>query len=323
MANTRQAEATLIISRGPGAGGRFHIGTAPAIIGRQDQCEVQVQDTWVSRQHARIVWTGETYVVEDLGSTNGTFVNGQRVVGSRTLRSGDHLQLGDQVELLFQLQVPTVMHEEPALNGMAPAPRSDASPPPAQAPLGDRKRRRTWIWVSVISGLLVVLIAAGVAYSLLSDNGQELAEIPLLRAVLPEPTSTPSAVPPTPTPTPTLTPRPTATPTPQPLSIEGEAFEADVQDTCSVDVAITEVVGNGLRIEVLSGSIRIHQGGLTIWCYGAKHTWIGSLTYGGYTFESDPDTPLQFILDRDEGYSYLSGRGRVVQSDGSSVELPQ
>ena len=329
MANTRQPEATLIISRGPGAGGRFHIGTAPAIIGRQDQCAVQVQDTWVSRQHARIVWTGERYVVEDLGSTNGTFVNNERVVGSRALQSGDHLQLGDQVELVFQSKVSAAMHEEPALNGMAPAPRGGASPPPAQAPLRDRKRRRTWVWVSVISGVLVVLIAAGVAYGLLSDNGQELAEIPLLRAVLPEPTSTPSAIPPTatptttPTPTLTPTPSPTATPTPQPLSIEGEAFEADVQDTCSVDVAITEVVGDGLRIEVLSGSIRIHQGGLTIWCYGAKHTWIGNLTYGGYTFESDENNPLQFILDRDKGYSYLSGQGTVTQPDGSSVELPQ
>jgi hypothetical protein len=183
--------------------------------------------------------------------------------------------------------------------------------------------------VSVISGLLVVLIAAGVAYGLLSDNGQELTETPGLQAALPESTSTPSAIPATPTPTatltptPTLTPKPTATPTPQPLSIEGEAFEADVQDTCSVDVAITEVVGEGLRIEVLSGSIRIHQGGLTIWCYGAKHTWIGNLTYGGYTFESDESNPLQFILDRDEGYSYLSGQGSVVQPDGSSVQLPQ
>jgi len=126
----------------------------------------------------------------------------------------------------------------------------------------------------------------------------------------------------TPTATPTSVP-PTATPKPEPLVIEGEAFEADVQGTCSTDVAITEVVGDALRIQVLSGSISIREGGLTIWCYGAKHTWIGTLTYGGYTFESDEDDPLQFILDRNKGYSYLAGKGRVIQPDGRSVELPQ
>jgi hypothetical protein len=328
MADNHQAGATLIISRGPGAGGQFDIGAAPVTIGRQAQCDVQVQDTWMSRRHARIAWTGTEYIIEDLGSTNGTFVNGERVVGPRALRSGDYLQFGDQVELAFQTRVPAAKQEEPVPAGI-PSPRRSASLPGAQASLPKPKKSRTWVWVSVIAGLFVVLIAAGVAYILLSDNGQGVADIPILQAVLPEPTSTPTPIPPTatltatPTPTPTLTPRPTATPTPQPLVIEGEAFEADVQDTCSVDVAITEVVGDGLRIEILSGSIPIRQGGLTIWCYGAKHTWIGNLTYGGYTFESDSDTPLQFILDIEEGYSYLSGEGRVVQPDGSGVKLPQ
>jgi hypothetical protein len=259
---------------------------------------------------------GKEYVLEDLGSTNGTFVNGERVVGPHPLRSGDYLQLGDQVELTFQTRVPA---------GIPASPRSSASPVGAQASPPKPKRRRTWVWVTVMASLVVVLVAVGVAYLLLSDNEQGAADAPIPQAALPEPTSTHTPIPPTATLTPTPTPIPptaTHTPEPEPLVIEGEAFEADVQDTCSVDVAITEVVGDGLRIEVLSGSIPIRQGGLTIWCYGAKHTWIGNLTYGGYTFESDVDTPLQFILDRNEGYNYLSGQGRVIQPDGSSVELP-
>lgn len=54
MADSGQATATLTLSRGPGAGEQFDIGAAAVTIGRQAQCDVQVEDTWVSRRHARI-----------------------------------------------------------------------------------------------------------------------------------------------------------------------------------------------------------------------------------------------------------------------------
>jgi hypothetical protein len=116
---------------------------------------------------------------------------------------------------------------------------------------------------------------------------------------------------------------PRVTATPEPLVLQGEAFEADTEETCSTDVAITEVVGEGLRIEVLSGSLSIREGGLTIWCYGAKHTWMGTLSYGDHTFVSDEEDPLQFTLDKDRGYVYLAGEGSVELPDGSVVDLPQ
>ena len=61
---------------------------------------------------------------------------------------------------------------------------------------------------------------------------------------------------------------------------------------------------------------------MPIWCYGAKHTWMGNLTYGDYTFDSDDNSPLQFVLDRVKGYTYLSGTGSVTKPDGKTVELP-
>jgi hypothetical protein len=329
MSDSSHPAATFTLTRGPGAGRRFDIGAAPVTIGRQDQCEVRVEGTWVSRRHARIAWTGTEYIVEDLDSTNGTFVNGERVVGPHALRSGDRLRLGEQVEFAFEAHSPVAVQEEAALPNMAPPPGRSAASPQAQAPPPRPKRRGVWVWTLALLGLAVV-IAAGVGiYYLLSDKGEEVADLPIVEAVLPEPTSTPTPIPPTLTPTPTATATPTptpvpptATPKPEPLVVQGEAFEADVQDSCSVDVAITEVVEGGLRIEVLSGSIPIRQGGLTIWCYGAKHTWIGNLTYGDYTFESDEDSPLQFILDRVKGYTYLAGTGSVVQPNGKTVELP-
>ena len=322
MADSRQPAATLIMTRGPGPGTRFDIGAAPVTIGRQDQCDVQVKGTWVSRQHTRIAWSGTEYVVEDLGSTNGTFVNGERISGPRALKSGDLLQLGTKVELAFQASVPAPVPGEPVPTGKKPL-------------LG---RKRTPVWAMALLGLfLIVAIGVGIYY-LLSDNGQPAADTSTEQAALPEPTSTPTPIPPTPTPAPTATPTPTpvpptatptptpvpptATPKPEPLVIKGEAFEADGQEPCSVDVAILEVVGEGLRIQVLSGSIAIRQGGLTVWCYGAKHTWIGNLTYGGYTFDSDENSPLQFTLDQTDGYTYLGGKGSVTQPDGRVVELP-
>jgi len=245
MTDSRQPAATLTMTRGPGAGRRFDIGAAAVTIGRDAQCAVQVEGTWVSRQHARIAWTGTEYIVEDLGSTNGTFVNGERVSGPRALKSGDFLQLGEQVELAFEVRVSAPVHEEPALPGMAPSPRSSAGPPQDYAPPSQPvpvqkesflRRKSARVWALVVLGILLSLIIGGGAYYLLSDNGQGVAGIPALQAVLPQPTMTPTPIPPTPTPTLTLTPTPTpvpptATPTPEPLVIEGEAFEADVQDT--------------------------------------------------------------------------------------------
>jgi hypothetical protein len=141
MTDSGRPTATLTLSRGPGAGTRFDIGAAPVTIGRQDQCEVQVEGTWVSRRHARLAWTGMGYIVEDLGSTNGTFVNGERVSGQHALRSGDRLQLGEQVEFAFQARVFAPVPKEAALPGTAPPQpyTPPAEPVPVEAPQAGTK----------------------------------------------------------------------------------------------------------------------------------------------------------------------------------------
>ena len=165
MSDSGRPAATLTMTRGPDAGRQFDIGAAPVTIGRQDQCEVQVAGTWVSRRHARLAWAGTGYIVEDLGSTNGTFVNGQRVSGPRALQSGDRLQLGEQVEFAFEARMLAPVRAEAALPGMAPS--------QAQAPPPQPKRSRAWVWALGLLGLLVVIAAAGVgAWYLLSDKEQ-------------------------------------------------------------------------------------------------------------------------------------------------------
>ena len=58
---------------------------------------LQIDDAFVSHMHARILRRGQFYFVEDLGSTNGTFVNGQRVSGDAQLRVRDELRFGETV----------------------------------------------------------------------------------------------------------------------------------------------------------------------------------------------------------------------------------
>jgi hypothetical protein len=62
-------------------------------LGRSRECEVRLPDADTSRRHAKIVCTGGRFVLHDLASTNGTFVNGERIE-QRELRAGDRLQIG-------------------------------------------------------------------------------------------------------------------------------------------------------------------------------------------------------------------------------------
>jgi FHA domain len=67
-------------------------------IGRATGCAVALpNDTFVSQVHARVFRRGDEYWVEDLGSTNGTLVNGRRLTGPAPLRKGDRLQVGRTV----------------------------------------------------------------------------------------------------------------------------------------------------------------------------------------------------------------------------------
>jgi pSer/pThr/pTyr-binding forkhead associated (FHA) protein len=88
---------TLEIIEGPGAG-RTVIVSGPVVVGRDPTVEVTLDDERISRRHVRLSPSGQAAVtVEDLGSSNGTFVNNNPVTGSATVRSGDELLIGVSV----------------------------------------------------------------------------------------------------------------------------------------------------------------------------------------------------------------------------------
>ena len=59
-----------------------------------------------------------------------------------------------------------------------------------------------------------------------------------------------------------------------------------------------------------------------IWADGVTHTWIGKCKYEGYVFDSDSSKPLVFRVDKDNGYTYVGGKGTVTTPDGKSTTLP-
>lgn len=86
-----------IVSDGPEKGSVFSLGDE-LTVGRAAGCAVALpDDTFVSQLHARVYFKGEGYWVEDLGSTNGTLVNGRLLSGSQPLRKGDRVQVGRTV----------------------------------------------------------------------------------------------------------------------------------------------------------------------------------------------------------------------------------
>jgi hypothetical protein len=63
-------------------------------IGRDEDNDVVLQDTFISAEHARLSWNGRGWVLQDLGSTNGTIVNGKLVKRAATVKPGDLIEFG-------------------------------------------------------------------------------------------------------------------------------------------------------------------------------------------------------------------------------------
>jgi pSer/pThr/pTyr-binding forkhead associated (FHA) protein len=109
-------ELSLEVVEGAGAGAMVALGGA-VTVGRGRDADLVLADELVSRHHAQIIPSGSGAVVEDLGSRNGTFVNGEVIHGPTRLTPGDQLQLGvTLVELRSATQIaerPSAVHQVP------------------------------------------------------------------------------------------------------------------------------------------------------------------------------------------------------------------
>ncbi|MEE8389191.1 MAG: FHA domain-containing protein [Anaerolineae bacterium] len=161
----------LVQSQGPQPGQTFMLDQDELTLGREPHNKITISDPQVSRQHARIMRQGDLMVIEDAGSTNGTFVNGMRLTGPHALANGDVIGLGDAVTLTYYGPSPAStepLAEQPtATMGQlsyepppppaytAPPPAYAAAPPPiAQAPV-EKKKSKRGLWIGC--GCLVLL----------------------------------------------------------------------------------------------------------------------------------------------------------------------
>ena len=95
------AVAHLIIGRGPNPNQEYTLTQAQTTIGRGATNDLVLPDPEVSRRHAQIVRDADGYSIEDWGSTNGTFVNGQRITARTPLEDGDEIDLGESISMTF------------------------------------------------------------------------------------------------------------------------------------------------------------------------------------------------------------------------------
>ncbi|WP_062464997.1 FHA domain-containing protein FhaB/FipA [Demequina soli] len=84
----------LAVTGGPLKGTTIPLGTAPVLVGRASTCTLVIDDDYCSARHCRIYPEGDRWMVEDLGSTNGTYLGNQKVTDPVPLREGEVVRLG-------------------------------------------------------------------------------------------------------------------------------------------------------------------------------------------------------------------------------------
>ena len=138
------ANIRLVLNSGPTAGKEYPLEKPELFIGRDLGNDVVINDSEVSRRHARLYLQGNTYIIEDLGSTNGTSVNGQKLTGPYMLRAGERITFGERINLSVEevaktppapavnisFQQPPVV--QPPTAPKPPAYQAPVTPPPQQ-----------------------------------------------------------------------------------------------------------------------------------------------------------------------------------------------
>jgi len=196
MASTMQ----LVVRTGPTAGKLYALDKTELTIGRDMANDIVISDSEVSRRHARVFLQGTNYVLEDLGSTNGTFVNRQRLMGPYVLRPGEVITLGEHINLEVEaaasdpdatvaspVSYPQQTYAPPPVNvpPPQPAPRYQQpvdeqppvqvyTPPPSapviEEPYTPERRLPTWAIALIIAILLLVCVCGVILYVIDARN---------------------------------------------------------------------------------------------------------------------------------------------------------
>ena len=102
----------LLLVEGPAPGEEFELTSDTITIGRDPASSWPIDYNAVSRNHAKFTKQGESYSLEDLGSSNGTFVNGNKISGAFLLKDGDEIGFGHSVKIRYEIVKPAPAKEE-------------------------------------------------------------------------------------------------------------------------------------------------------------------------------------------------------------------
>jgi pSer/pThr/pTyr-binding forkhead associated (FHA) protein len=128
----------LVVRRGPQPNQTYDLNKDIITVGRDITNDITINDPEVSRHHMRFTRGAGGFTLEDLGSTNGTFVNGQRLTGAKPLSNGDMIGLGETVTLGYEMVRP-MMAGDP-MGGVAPEPQTVANPVARQQPMPQQQQ---------------------------------------------------------------------------------------------------------------------------------------------------------------------------------------
>lgn len=156
----------LTMRSGPNPGTVYALESDQIIIGRDSSNEIPVNDAEVSRRHARLAFQGGKYVLDDMGSTNGTFVNGQRLTGPRVLKSGEVISLGEQIVFVYEavdsdpgatMVSPRQVPEARPVTPPPPPPQSYAGQVPASQPEIAAAKKINPVPIAIGVGALILI----------------------------------------------------------------------------------------------------------------------------------------------------------------------
>jgi len=180
------AQFQFVMRSGPTTGKIFPLEGEEIFVGRDASNGVAINDAEVSRKHARLSLQGSAYVIQDLGSTNGTFINSQRIATTQVLNPGDTVSFGENIVLQYDFgfdpnatmvaspKTPVtplpVLKPAPApapalapVPGPVPAPAPVYSgqvpvpPPPVEAPPVKKRGSKVWIILIIVVVLILCL----------------------------------------------------------------------------------------------------------------------------------------------------------------------
>ncbi len=187
----------LVVRQGPIPGQIFELSRSEITIGRDIANDIVINDAEVSRNHSRLILEGDRYKIEDLNSTNGTYIDGQRLIGPHLLAIGEIIMFGDNVGMIFDGEPATtdVTVQSPVELGMTPVsaipapvetympsmppptpqmselPSEQQSPPkfePEQAMETEKKPINSWLLAGC--GCLLVIVVLVVAFLVFIDQ---------------------------------------------------------------------------------------------------------------------------------------------------------